>query len=39
MKAAAISIANDSAGITAGDCSSLMAEVGSYFDAAAAAVA
>ncbi|NJN21999.1 MAG: phycocyanin subunit beta [Leptolyngbya sp. RL_3_1] len=39
MKAAAISIANDSAGITPGDCSSLMAEVGSYFDAAAAAVA
>jgi phycocyanin beta chain len=39
MKTAAIAIANDSAGITAGDCSSLMAEVGSYFDAAAAAVA
>lgn len=39
MKAAAIAIANDSAGITPGDCSSLMAEVSSYFDTAAAAVA
>lgn len=39
MKAAAIAIANDSAGITSGDCSSLMAEIGSYFDTAAAAVA
>jgi phycocyanin beta chain len=38
MKASAISIANDSAGITQGDCSSLMAEIGSYFDLAAAAV-
>ncbi|MEO1519636.1 MAG: phycocyanin subunit beta [Cyanobacteria bacterium J06633_2] len=38
MKGAAIAIANDRAGITAGDCSSLMAEVGSYFDRAAAAV-
>ena len=39
MKAAAIASANDSAGITSGDCSSLMAEIGSYFDTAAAAVA
>ncbi|MDA0265468.1 MAG: phycocyanin subunit beta [Cyanobacteria bacterium] len=39
MKAAAIAIANDSAGITSGNCSSLMAEIGSYFDAAVAAVA
>ncbi|MEM9088457.1 MAG: phycocyanin subunit beta [Cyanobacteria bacterium P01_F01_bin.53] len=38
MKAAAIAIANDPAGITAGDCSSLMAELGGYFDRAAAAV-
>ncbi|MEM6435585.1 MAG: phycocyanin subunit beta [Cyanobacteria bacterium P01_D01_bin.115] len=39
MKAAAIAIANDSSGITSGDCSSLMSEIGSYFDTAAAAVA
>lgn len=39
MKASAISIANDPAGITQGDCSSLMSEIGSYFDLAAAAVA
>lgn len=39
MKAAAIAIANDSNGITPGDCSSLMSEVSSYFDIAAAAVA
>ena len=39
MKAAAIAIANDSAGITPGDCSSLMSEISSYFDTAAAAVA
>jgi phycocyanin beta chain len=38
MKAAAIAIANDPNGVTRGDCSSLMAEVGSYFDQAAAAV-
>ena len=38
MKDAAISIANDSAGITAGDCSQLMSELASYFDRAAAAV-
>jgi phycocyanin beta chain len=38
MKEAAIAIANDRNGITQGDCSSLMAEVGSYFDRAAAAV-
>lgn len=39
MKDAAIAIANDSNGITPGDCSSLMAEIGSYFDKAAGAVA
>lgn len=38
MKDAAIAIANDRAGITQGDCSSLMSELGSYFDRAAAAV-
>ncbi|MBD2424618.1 phycocyanin subunit beta [Phormidium sp. FACHB-1136] len=39
MKAAAIAIVNDPANITAGDCSSLVSEIGSYFDLAAAAVA
>jgi phycocyanin beta chain len=39
MKAAAIGIVNDPAGITQGDCSSLVSEIGSYFDLAAAAVA
>jgi phycocyanin beta chain len=39
MKDAAIAIANDRAGITQGDCSALMAEIASYFDQAAAAVA
>ena len=39
MKEAAIAIANDPNGITRGDCSSLIAELGSYFDRAAAAVA
>lgn len=38
MKEAAIAVANDSAGITPGDCSQLMAEVAGYFDRAAAAV-
>jgi phycocyanin beta chain len=38
MKEAAISIANDPNGITRGDCSALMSELGSYFDRAAAAV-
>ena len=38
MKEAAIAIANDTNGITRGDCASLMSEVGSYFDKAAAAV-
>lgn len=38
MKEASISFANSSAGITAGDCSSLMAELASYFDRAASAV-
>lgn len=39
MKEAAIAIANDSNNITQGDCSSLMSELASYFDRAAAAVA
>ncbi|MBL1211411.1 phycocyanin subunit beta [Geminocystis sp. GBBB08] len=39
MKDAAIAIANDTNGITLGDCSSLIAEVATYFDRAAAAVA
>lgn len=38
MKAAAIAIANDPNGVTRGDCSSLMSELGGYFDRAAAAV-
>jgi phycocyanin beta chain len=38
MKEAAIAIANDRNNITPGDCSSLMSEIGSYFDKAAAAV-
>ncbi len=38
MKEAAIAIANDPNGVTQGDCSSLMAELGSYFDRAASAV-
>ncbi|MGB3509677.1 MAG: phycocyanin subunit beta [Microcoleaceae cyanobacterium] len=39
MKEAAIAIANDPNGITPGDCSSLMSEIGGYFDRAAASVA
>lgn len=39
MKDAAVSIANDPNNITRGDCSNLVAELGSYFDRAAAAVA
>lgn len=38
MKESAIAIANDSRGITQGDCSSLMSELASYFDRAASAV-
>ena len=38
MKDAAIAIANDPNGITPGDCASLIAEIGGYFDRAAAAV-
>lgn len=38
MKEAAIAIANDPNGVTRGDCSSLMSEIGSYFDRAASAV-
>lgn len=38
MKEAAVAIANDRANITQGDCSSLMAELSSYFDRASAAV-
>ncbi len=39
MKEAALGIAGDPNGVTRGDCSALMAEVASYFDRAAAAVA
>jgi phycocyanin beta chain len=39
MKESAIAIVNDPSGITSGDCSSLVSEIGSYFDLAAAAVA
>ncbi|MEA5619731.1 phycocyanin subunit beta [Cronbergia sp. UHCC 0137] len=39
MKEAAIAIVNDPNGISKGDCSSLVSEVASYFDRAAAAVA
>jgi phycocyanin beta chain len=39
MKEAAVAIVNDPAGITQGDCSSLVSEIGGYFDTAAAAVA
>jgi phycocyanin beta chain len=38
MKDASIAIANDPNGITKGDCSALMSELGSYFDRAASAV-
>jgi phycocyanin beta chain len=38
MKEAALAIANDPNGVTKGDCSSLMSELSSYFDRAAAAV-
>nr|YP_010199344.1 phycocyanin beta subunit [Gracilariopsis tenuifrons]AXF36116.1 phycocyanin beta subunit [Gracilariopsis tenuifrons]UAD89202.1 phycocyanin beta subunit [Gracilariopsis tenuifrons] len=38
MKEASISLANDGSGITLGDCSSLIAELGVYFDRAAVAV-
>ena len=39
MKDAAIAIVNDRNGITPGDCSALVSEIGSYFDMAANAVA
>jgi phycocyanin beta chain len=39
MKETAIAIANDRNGITQGDCSALMAEIATYFDRAASAVA
>ncbi|HIK03506.1 MAG TPA: phycocyanin subunit beta [Trichormus sp. M33_DOE_039] len=39
LKEASIAIASDPNGITRGDCSNLIAEVASYFDRAAAAVA
>ncbi|MEM9905856.1 MAG: phycocyanin subunit beta [Cyanobacteria bacterium P01_D01_bin.44] len=38
MKSAAIAIANDKSGITPGDCTSLISELGGYFDRAASAV-
>ena len=39
MKEAAVKVVNDPAGITQGDCSSLVSEIAGYFDRAAAAVA
>ncbi|MDB9529204.1 phycocyanin subunit beta [Oscillatoria sp. CS-180] len=39
MKESAISIVNDPNNITQGDCSSIVSEIGSYFDLAASAVA
>jgi len=39
MKEAAINIVNDPNGITQGDCSSIVSEIGSYFDLASSAVA
>lgn len=39
MKEAAIAIVMDPAGVTPGDCSQLQAEIASYFDRAASAVA
>jgi phycocyanin beta chain len=38
MKDAALAIAGDTNGVTYGDCSSLMSEVSSYFDKAAASI-
>nr|YP_009654323.1 phycocyanin beta subunit [Pleurostichidium falkenbergii]QCH39610.1 phycocyanin beta subunit [Pleurostichidium falkenbergii] len=38
MKEASISLVNESSGITAGDCSSIISELSIYFDRAAAAV-
>ncbi|MEO0458539.1 MAG: phycocyanin subunit beta [Cyanobacteria bacterium P01_A01_bin.114] len=38
MKDAAIAVANDRNGITPGDCTSLISELGGYFDRAASAV-
>lgn len=38
LKDASIAIANDPNGITRGDCSALISEVGTYFDRAASAV-
>ncbi|MGD1901504.1 MAG: phycocyanin subunit beta [Geitlerinemataceae cyanobacterium] len=38
MKEAALGIVGDTNGITKGDCSSLMSEIGTYFDRAAASV-
>ena len=39
MRDASTAIVNDRSGITSGDCSSLISEIGVYFDRAAAAVA
>lgn len=39
LKEASLALANDPNGITRGDCSSLISEVSTYFDRAAAAVA
>jgi phycocyanin beta chain len=39
MKEAALNIVNDPNNITQGDCSSLVSEIGGYFDLASSAVA
>ncbi|MGC1305991.1 MAG: phycocyanin subunit beta [Phormidesmis sp.] len=39
MKEAALAIVNDNSSVTNGDCSNIAAEIGGYFDRAAAAVA
>ncbi len=39
MKDTAVAIANDSNGVTSGDCSSLISELSTYFDRAASSVA
>jgi len=39
MKDAALAVAGSTSGITPGDCSSLLAEIGTYFDRAAQAIA
>jgi len=38
MKEAAVATVNDRTGITSGNCTALVSEIGTYFDRAAAAV-